>query len=91
MSVLRKCDVNSETQTILIGRAEAAKALGLGLRTFDRWSQAGTIGPRPVRLGGKLLWRIDELRAWAKSGDGNGTLPDRVTWLDMQRKARRAG
>ena len=59
---------------LLLGRREAAKACGLGLRSWDRLAASGRV-PQPVRLGRRTLWRADELRAWVDAG-----CPDRRAW-----------
>lgn len=74
----------TRTDQILIGRKEAAKLLCLGQRTFDRMNASGQLGPAPVRIGGKVLWRADELKAWAESADGQ--LPNRAQWQAMKRR-----
>src|SRR5262245_57106575 len=51
--------------------------LGIGLRTVRAWDAAGRL-PAPVRIGGRVLWRLDELRDWLAAGG-----PDRETWAAM--------
>jgi len=46
---------------------------------MSRLESAGAIGPRPVRLGGRWLYRLADLEKWAASG--NGKLPSRDEWL----------
>ena len=59
-----------------------AALLKLGLRTVRTLDRAGKL-PRPVRIGGRVLWRTEELRAWLTAG-----APDRETW-DARRAARK--
>ncbi|QEL18838.1 helix-turn-helix transcriptional regulator [Limnoglobus roseus] len=47
---------------------------GVSERTIRTWDAAGYI-PEPVRVGGKVLWSVAEVRAWLAAGS-----PDRVTW-----------
>jgi predicted DNA-binding transcriptional regulator AlpA len=35
--------------------------------------------PRPVKLGGRTLWRTEELRRWVQAG-----CPDRKTWEALE-------
>jgi predicted DNA-binding transcriptional regulator AlpA len=60
---------------LLLPRAEAAHICGgLSKATWARLNSAGKI-PRPVRLGGRVLWRLEELRDWVRAG-----CPDRQRW-----------
>jgi excisionase family DNA binding protein len=54
---------------------EAAKQLGVSRAHFYRMHNAGRI-PLPLRLGGAVRWRQDELEAWVAAG-----MPDRRRWL----------
>jgi predicted DNA-binding transcriptional regulator AlpA len=59
---------------LLVGRRDAARLCGLSIATWDRRYSAGDT-PAPVRLGGRVLWRADELRSWVGAG-----CPARRTW-----------
>lgn len=59
----------------LVSRAAAAAFCGVGLSTWDKLTAAGRTPP-PIRLGGKVLWRPRELRAWVDAG-----CPDRAAWV----------
>ena len=69
---------------LLLSRAEAAAALGVGLRTFDRLESAGKIGPRPVKLGGSIRYSARALDAWIASAV-RSELPDREQWSLIQK------
>ena len=62
----------------------AAKALAVMLdsseRTIRTWDAAGKL-PTPLRIGGGVVWRVDEIRAWLEAG-----APDRATWAAMRAK-----
>jgi predicted DNA-binding transcriptional regulator AlpA len=62
----------------------AAKALAVLLDTSERtirtWDYAGKL-PTPLRLGGAVVWRVDEIRAWLEAG-----APDRVCWAAIRAK-----
>lgn len=60
-------------EPLLVGRRDAARLVGVGQRTFDRWSSAGLIGPRPLRIGGKVVYHLGELRdqVWRWQQGGN--------------------
>ncbi|MBN9523298.1 helix-turn-helix domain-containing protein [bacterium] len=55
-----------------------AKLLGLGVRTIRSHDAAGKL-PQPLKLGGRVVWRLDELRAWLDAG-----APDRATWAALR-------
>ena len=65
-------------EPILLRPAAAAVALGISARTLRRLSAAGAV-PMPVRLGARLLWSADELRAWAAAG-----CPARDRWAALR-------
>lgn len=59
----------------LLPASQAAKMVGIGTSTFWRHLSAGLL-PDPVRLGGRTLWRLDELQAWVIAG-----CPKQSDWL----------
>ena len=59
-------DISSET-TALITAADFATMLKVSVRTLWRLRSAGQI-PEPVRLGGAVRWRLDEVRKWIAGG-----------------------
>ena len=64
------------TEVILISAEEAATLLGIGRRTFYRLHSSGRV-PLPVRLGGTVRWRLEELRRWTQAG-----CPPRRKWAE---------
>jgi predicted DNA-binding transcriptional regulator AlpA len=44
-----------------------ADLLCMGLRTIRTLDAAGKL-PAPVRIGGRVVWRIDEIQAWLAAG-----------------------
>ena len=46
---------------------EAARFLGLSNRTLEKHRCTGT-GPTFIKLGGRVVYKLDELRAWAELG-----------------------
>jgi predicted DNA-binding transcriptional regulator AlpA len=69
---------------LLVRAPEAARLCGVSRATWHRLAAAGRT-PAPVRLGGAVLWRVDELRAWTEAG-----CPDRRTW-DVLHSAQQSG
>jgi predicted DNA-binding transcriptional regulator AlpA len=59
-----------------------AKLLCAGIRTVRTWDAAGKL-PAPVRIGGRVVWRVDEIRAWLAAG-----APCRDEW-ETRRTARK--
>lgn len=53
---------------------EFGSILGLSVRTVRRLDQTGKI-PRPIKIGGAVRWRLDEIKNWLASG-----CPDRKNW-----------
>jgi predicted DNA-binding transcriptional regulator AlpA len=51
-----------------------AVMLCCGVRTIRTHDAAGKL-PAPIRVGGRVLWRVAEIRAWLDAG-----APDRATW-----------
>jgi prophage regulatory protein len=56
-----------------------AVTLGLSVRTVRRLDSSGKI-PRPVRIGGAVRWRTEEIANWLEAG-----CPDRQRWEAMKR------
>jgi predicted DNA-binding transcriptional regulator AlpA len=56
----------SETPA-LITAAEFAQMLKLSVRTLWRRRSAGQV-PQPVRIGGAVRWRLDDVRQWIAGG-----------------------
>lgn len=62
-------DLNQDfvSDPLLIPAAEVARLLQVSTRTLWRQLSAGRV-PRPVRFGGTVRWRIDEVRKWIAEG-----------------------
>jgi DNA-binding transcriptional MerR regulator len=48
--------------TRLVGSGEAAKAVGVHVRTLQEWAKAGIVKPTTRTAGGYARWDIDDLR-----------------------------
>jgi predicted DNA-binding transcriptional regulator AlpA len=46
---------------------EAARFVGLSIRTLEKHRTYGT-GPRYSKLGGRVVYRLDDLQAWVELG-----------------------
>jgi predicted DNA-binding transcriptional regulator AlpA len=56
-----------EVEPLLIDARAAAAACGVSRSTFLGWDAAG-LCPRPVRMVGRVLWVVADLRRWTNSG-----------------------
>lgn len=54
---------------------EAARFLGLSGRTLEKHRTYGT-GPRYSKLGGRVVYRVDDLQAWVNRGSKQSTSDD---------------
>lgn len=68
---------SEQTTAPLLTAREAASLCGLGLSTWWRYLSSGKI-PAPVRIGGSVRWRRDELFCWLETG-----CPPRERWEAM--------
>ena len=51
-----------------------ARLLTCGVRTVRTLDTSGKL-PTPLRIGGRVVWRVSEIREWLAAG-----APDRDTW-----------
>lgn len=63
---------------------EAARFLGLSGRTLEKHRTYGT-GPSYRKLGGRVVYAIDDLQAWANRGAVTSTSDPRGTVLPAKR------
>jgi excisionase family DNA binding protein len=63
------------TVPLLLSATEAAALLGISRSLFCGLHSSGRLGPLPVRLGRRSLWRRDELQKWIASA-----CPPRQQW-----------
>ena len=68
---------------LVVDARRLAKLLDAGVRTVRTWDAAGKL-PSPVRLGGKVVWRLDEIRDWLAAG-----APRRDEWQARRGAARK--
>jgi predicted DNA-binding transcriptional regulator AlpA len=59
---------------LLVSAKDLAAMLGIGLRTLRAHDSAGRL-PRPLRIGGRVVWRVSEIEAWVAAG-----APPRSEW-----------
>lgn len=62
---------------LVVDARRLAKLLCAGVRSVRTWDAAGKL-PAPIRIGGRVVWRVSEIRAWLAAG-----APDRETWAAL--------
>ena len=69
---------------------DAARLVGLSIRTLEKHRIYGT-GPRYSKLGGRVVYRIEDLQAWVESGAKASTSdPGTATVLPAKRHSAEA-
>ena len=69
--------------TLLVGRLHAAQLCAVSPASWDRLTAAGKT-PKPIRLGGRVVWRRGDLQSWIDHG-----CPDRKTFNALTADERR--
>ncbi len=59
---------------LVVDANRLAKLLSAGVRSIRTWDAAGKL-PEPIRIGGRVVWRVQEIRAWLEAG-----APNRDEW-----------
>ena len=54
-------------EPLFVSIAEAARFVGLSIRTLEKHRIYGT-GPRYSKLGGRVVYRVEDLQAWVDRG-----------------------
>jgi len=67
MSVSVGVDSAKPSEPLLIPAEELARLLQVSTRTLWRQLSARRI-PKPVRIGGSVRWRLEEVRTWIAEG-----------------------
>jgi prophage regulatory protein len=68
---------------LVVDAKRLAKLLCAGVRTVRTWDAAGKL-PAPIRIGGRVVWRVDEITAWLGAG-----APNRETWAARKAASRK--
>lgn len=71
MSSAQGSRIASNKQLFITPR-QLAVMLQVSIRTLWRWRSAGRL-PAPVRLGGAVRWRLDDVTRWIDDGCPNLT------------------
>ena len=65
-------------EPLLVPAAVAAEMVGVSRAAWWGYHASGRC-PSPVKLGGRTLWRVEELKAWVAAD-----CPPRVKWQGMK-------
>ena len=68
------CSGQVPNMPFLLDAPQVAAMLNVGISTFYRLNSSGRV-PEPVRLGGAVRWRREEIKAWTEAG-----CPPRGRW-----------
>jgi predicted DNA-binding transcriptional regulator AlpA len=80
MTLMETSNTTSAPSTpLLIGAAAVGALLSVSKRQVWNMHQTGALGPLPVKLGGRTLWRTADIEAWVKL-----KCPNRERWMDLQ-------
>jgi prophage regulatory protein len=74
---------DSAFQPLLLSAEVAARMCGRSEASWWRDHAAGRI-PAPIKLGGRTLWRAEELRRWVENG-----CPPRSVWEALEKVRRK--
>ena len=64
----------ASAQPLVVDAKRLSKLLCCGVRTVRTWDAAGKL-PTPLRIGGRVVWIVDDVRAWLAAG-----APNRDQW-----------
>ncbi|WP_454915017.1 helix-turn-helix transcriptional regulator [Xanthobacter sediminis] len=80
----RRADVLPTLPVVFgLGEVEAAAAVGISSTKFRELVDAGAM-PRPRKVGGRLIYDVDELRAAFKALPRDKEEPEADTWADVR-------
>jgi len=72
-------DHDTQLAPLLLPAEQAAAMIGVGRSHFYAMHSSGRLGPMPVRLGKRSLWRRDEIQNWVAAD-----CPARQRWQAMK-------
>lgn len=64
-------------RALVVRAKELGRLLNVSLASVRRMDSAGKL-PMPIKLGGCVVWRVDEIKTWLSAGS-----PPRETWQAM--------
>ena len=72
-----KLAIDNVEKPLVVDANGLAVLISAKLRTVRAYDASGKI-PSPVRIGGKVLWRVEEIKRWLAAG-----APSREVWAAM--------
>ena len=76
---------NADLPPRMLRTQEAARFLGISLRTLEKHRTYGT-GPAYRKLGGRVVYSVDDLETWADRGAVTSTSDPRGSVLPAKRQ-----
>lgn len=67
-----------QVYSLLLSASDAATLLGIGSSHLWGLHSSGRLGPLPIKLGRRTLWRRRDLEKWTDAG-----CPSRKQWQDI--------
>lgn len=67
-------------EPLLVSTRDFAKLLGCSVRHVERAVVRGDVGPKPLDVWGRKLWRVQEIREWVAA-----ECPGRIAWDNRER------
>jgi len=74
------CVLKETLTPLLLPAAGVAQLLSVSVRMVWNMHQEGSLGPLPVHLGRKTLWRTEELTEWTRND-----CPSRERWMAIRK------
>ena len=72
-------------EPILITRTQLPRILNISQRAVDRLRASGAFSPTPIWLGGRVLYRLQDIQDWIAAGE-SGHLLSREEWARIKAK-----
>ena len=58
----------TKAEPLLLSVKDVCGLLGIGVTHFYSLLSSGQVGPRPIKLGRRVLFRREEIEAWVAAG-----------------------
>jgi predicted DNA-binding transcriptional regulator AlpA len=78
-------DPNTGLPPRLLPTRDAARFLGVSMRTLEKHRGYGT-GPRYIKLGGRIVYAVEDLQTWAQAGRRTSTTEKTKTHVSAARR-----
>jgi predicted DNA-binding transcriptional regulator AlpA len=71
--------VPPDIEPLVVGQEDLAKLLAVDETTIWRWDKAGEIGPVSIKIVGRRVWVLAEIKEWVAAH-----MPNREAWLALK-------